>query len=926
MAVLTHTVKKGESPWKIATMYPNDIAGKNTYEKTDTILKLNGLTWKSYIYVGQVLKLSEGGPTSSSGGSTPVVNQTKPTINVIALVAGQMTETEPKPGDPTNFSDRNVYVQWSLTRANPNDTSGFKLNWKQLKNVNGVNTWLDMGDETIEMPRGLSPDYCYATKSADEDALQISCRVVPIAATNNVGGNEKPAWEVKDTDWSDTVIYDFANNPPSTPPTPDEPAIEDRTLIIKASVAAVKTNAVGLKFNIVKDNKASIHTSDVIPIVKDPNTGEYMDYVQYQYDISYGSEYKVRACSVNSKGKTSTWSEFSNSVAAKPVSPVIKEDLCKAVKLSDGKLYVHIEWEATPIVKEYVVEYATVREWFEDSPDKVQKVNIEGTTDDHKPRTSYNIEVESGATYFFRLRAKNDGGESNPTEIVEITVGTPPSAPTTWSSSNSAFAGESMELNWTHNASDGSAQTYAQVKFNINGRKDSDENLIWETFECANTTNENSGDRTDSTKFSFGEWMSYKGSLYIKMDTTNAFLENATVVWAVRTAGITNTFSDSEWSTERTISIYEKPDLALSIVKELSDINDGTIVETLDSFPFYIGAKVDLDSYELQKPIGYHLMITANEHYQTIDDSGRIKTINSGDAVYSKYFDTSDELIVEMSANNIDLEPYIPYTVYCAADMSTGLAVANTYELSVKWSDESYVADAYVSIDPDSFSAVITPRCISTVEGRPHFVENIVLSIYRREYDGTLTEIAKNIPNNATSVTDPHPALDYARYRLVAKDTTTGAVSFYDMPGYPVNGTAVLIQWDEEWTTFGVTDEVSAEGPQWSGSMLKLPYNIGVTDKRKREVELIKYAGREHPVAYYGTHRDESSSWTVSIPKEDKETIYALRRLSLWSGNVYVREPSGMGYWANVDVSFNQKHSDVTIPITINVTRVEGGI
>ena len=577
-----------------------------------------------------------------------------------------------------------------------------------------------------------------------------------------------------------------------------------------------------------------------------------------------------------------------------------------------------------------------------------------------------------------------------------------------------------MELNWTHNASDGSAQTRAQVKFNINSRKDSDGSLIWDTFEGENTTDEDSGDRTDSDKFSFGEWISYKGSLHIKMDTTNAFLKNATVVWAVRTAGITNTLSDSEWSTERTISIYEKPTLALSMVKELSDINDGTIVETLDSFPFYIRAKVDLDSYELQKPIGYHLMITANEYYQTIDDSGRIKTINPGDAVYSKYFDTSDELIVEMSANNIDLQPYIPYTVYCAADMSTGLAVADAYEFSVKWSDESYVADASVSIDPESFSAVITPRCINAVEiswdgntegrvtdntggsyykvydyvpsrdsivgstitsstgdshviteediteaggyygvtdnlivatvpnndlpeigiyfakrgdayisslmGRPHFVENIVLSIYRREYDGILTEIAKNIPNNATSVTDPHPALDYARYRLVAKDITTGAVSFYDMPGYPVNGTAVLIQWDEEWTTFGVTDEVSVGGPQWSGSMLKLPYNIGVTDKRKREVELIKYAGREHPVAYYGTHRDESSSWSVSIPKEDKETIYALRRLSLWSGNVYVREPSGMGYWANVDVSFNQKHSDVTIPVTINVTRVEGGI
>ena len=62
------------------------------------------------------------------------------------------------------------------------------------------------------------------------------------------------------------------------------------------------------------------------------------------------------------------------------------------------------------------------------------------------------------------------------------------------------------------------------------------------------------------------------------------------------------------------------------------------------------------------------------------------------------------------------------------------------------------------------------------------------------------------------------------------------------------------------------------------------------------------------------------------IPKEDKETIYALRRLSIWDGDVYVREPSGMGYWANVGVTFNIKHKEVSIPVTLSITRVEGGV
>jgi hypothetical protein len=406
------------------------------------------------------------------------------------------------------------------------------------------------------------------------------------------------------------------------------------------------------------------------------------------------------------------------------------------------------------------------------------------------------------------------------------------------------------------------------------------------------------------------------------MDTSNSILRDSKIVWKVRTAGISDEFSDTAWSVERTIHIYEKPTLVLSMVKDLAS-EDGTIVENLDSFPFYIRANVDLDSYEIQRPVGYHLRVVSDEYYETVDDAGRTVVINPGDAVYSKYFDTNDVLIVEMSANNINLESGITYSVYCSADMSTGLSVNQSYQFSVNWVDTSYTIDASILVNTNAYTAVISPYC---VDDNGEHVENVTLAIYRREYDGSYTEIAKNIPNNGTAITDPHPSLDYARYRLVAKDTVTGAISFYDMAGHPVNGSAVIIQWDEDWSTYDVNDELDVAGPEWTGSLVKLFYNIDVTDSRKREVELVKYAGRENPVSYYGTQRDEYSSWNMTIPKSDKETIYALRRLSLWSGDVYVREPSGMGYWANVTVSFNQKHKEVTIPVTINVTRVEGGM
>ena len=69
-----------------------------------------------------------------------------------------------------------------------------------------------------------------------------------------------------------------------------------------------------------------------------------------------------------------------------------------------------------------------------------------------------------------------------------------------------------------------------------------------------------------------------------------------------------------------------------------------------------------------------------------------------------------------------------------------------------------------------------------------------------------------------------------------------------------------------------------------------------------------------------------SSSWSVEIDKNDIDTLYALRRLARWTGDVYVREPSGSGYWANINVSFSQTHCKLIIPVKLEINRVVGGV
>lgn len=881
MAMTTYTVERGDSLWWIASNYGSSIAGNSINAKIDTLVQLNGIKNRNLIYVGQVLKLSGSGSGSSSSGSSGSTAQTQPVVNAFGLQAA----------NTTSGKNRAMYAAWTFSRAN---TKNFKYRWFQYKNGKWV-----IGNEGTTT--GADPVYCYSEWTADAETTKVQFQAAPIPTTHkDSNNNDVDDWT--GARWSVTKEYDFSNNPPLTPPTPSV-SITDLTLTVSISnIVASELDAVSVKFNIVKDNSASIHTSAPVKINRTSN------YVSYQYTVRPGSKYTVRACSVNSKGKKSGWSDFSGEAETKPSAPS-RITTYRRNKRSDGSVSAYLEWTAVANATKYKIEYTTVREDFETASNNIKSVETENA------RTSIEVTgIETGYDYFFRVKAVNSVGESDPTDIVVIPIGTPPAAPTTWSSASSAFIGESMSLNWTHNPTDNSRQSYAQLSLKIN---DND----WVSFVFENTTNETSGETINESTFTYGKAISYKGQLYVELNTSYSTLKNAKIQWKVRTAGVTDQFSDTAWSVERTIYIYEMPTLNLSMTSDLAGTGD--IITTLTSFPFYIRGVISLESYGIQRPIGYHLRIVSKGRYQTVDDTGRTVTVNPGDAVYSKYFDTTSTLVVEMSANNVDLESGIGYTIYCTADMSNGLTVNQSHDFSVSWTDVTYAINAEISVDTDVYTALITPYCY---DSNGKLVQNLALSVYRREYDGQYTQISSGIPNNSTSVTDPHPALDYARYRLVAKDTTTGAISFYDMAGYPVGGTAVIIQWDEEWSTFDVMDETSIEGPSWSGSMLKLPYNIDVTDKRSTEVSFVEYAGRKHPVSYYGTQVGETSTWSMVIPKKDKETIYALRRLSLWAGDVYVREPSGMGYWANVNVSFSQNHTEVTVPVTLDITRVEGGV
>lgn len=763
----------------------------------------------------------------------------------------------------TNSATNKAIIQHFGLQSNTDRTIFATWLWDKENTENYEVRWYyNTGDGIDFVGNDSTVDVRQSVYNAPENALSVRFVVRPVSKTYKKNGNDTSYWTAE---WSTEVRYYFSENPPVAPAAP---SVSIENYLLEAELDNIgDLNATVIQFQVVKDWYTVFATSNT-------TLREGYNYARYTCYVDPGSEYKVR-CRSRRGDLYSEWSSYSSPVTTIP-SASSGITVCRAA----SETSVYLEWAAVSSAKTYEIEYATKKEYFDGSDQTTTVSNIEFT---HYEKTG----LESGQEYFFRVRAVNDQGESAWSDAVSVTIGKAPAAPTTWSSTTTAIVGDSLILYWVHNAEDKSTQTLAEIELDIGGEQ---------TIIAINSTNEEDDAKT----------------MHQEIDTSG-FTEGTTIQWRVRTAGVTKVYGD--WSIQRTVDIYAPPTLALSV----TDLN-GEFLESLESFPFYISGTAGPNT---QTPISYHLAVTANEFYETVDNLGNKKFVNSGEEVYSKHFDISGALSVKMSASDLNLENNISYTVTCTVSMDSGLTAEASSFFKVAWTDKWCEPNAEISVDREAITTSIRPYC-NNERGLP--IEGVTLAVYRREFDGSFTELASGIDNMSnTFITDPHPSLDYARYRIVATTESTGAVTYYDMPGYPIGETAMVIQWAETWTWFDTTNTDTIKQPTWSGSLLKLPYNIDVSDDHRTDVSMVKYIGRSYPVTYYGTQLDKTSTWNADIDKNDKETLYALRRLAIWTGDVYVREPSGSGYWANISVSFSQKHLDLVIPVTLSITRVEGG-
>lgn len=769
-----------------------------------------------------------------------------------------------------------LVARWEWDDPNVH-TQEFSVRWWYMTELE---TWYLLDEQTVDRAVRNS------RVAIQEDAVKMWVLIKPISKTyKNSKGNEV---EYFTSEYSTKVVKWLIPNPPETPSIPTVDIPELWTDVMRMSVTNVATDDTNyksfIKFQILQDGTQYINTVSVPVVNNDAN---------YQCRIAIGHWYKVR-CRLEQQNKnsktTSYWkervSEWSDWTDRQETIPIgVASHNVEGLKIADA-WYAHVSWVPPDITLyatyTYKIEYANNIEYFDVTSQTTIIPDISGLQ--HNVALTY--DQQGNNEWFFRVCATNEKGDSKWSDIKSIIIGEPPSAPTTWSSSETAVIGESVTMYWVHNSKDNSKMQSAELELTIDGRT--------ETFGPL-------------------EPESSEETVHYFTLQTEELNEGHNIQWRVRTAGTTGSYG--EWSISREISIYDMPEVQVRILEADGD-------DTIDSYPITVGVYT---TPLTQLVIGYHISIVSRDDYVSLDETDNPVVVQAGSAVYSKYFDNDvhNEQLFTISAKDVTLENNMRYYVQVEAFMDSGLSATSYALFTPAWSESEFSPNAEIGVDEALIAVNIRPYC---VDDDGDLISNILLSVYRIDYDGSLVKIEEDIPNNGlTFVTDPHPPLNYARYRIVAQSSLTGAISYYDLPSYPIDEKAVIIQWNDWERTFLSEGSYELNPQSTPAAMLRLPYNIDVSDRNDMDVALVEYIGRKHPVSYYGTQVGSSATWNVEIDKKDAETLYALRQLAVWQGDVYVREPSGSGYWAHVSVSFSQVHRQLTIPVTLDIVRVEGG-
>lgn len=331
--------------------------------------------------------------------------------------------------------------------------------------------------------------------------------------------------------------------------------------------------------------------------------------------------------------------------------------------------------------------------------------------------------------------------------------------------------------------------------------------------------------------------------------------------------------------------------------------------------------------YISQNIVEYSIQIEANTEYKTFNKLGQEITIHIGDILFKKRYSGDDfeamgGSIVHETIDCNDCSEFYPgkqYKIKISAAFESGMTAENESTFLYSPTGTWKTPNATVTINDHVAYIKVTGPTLPTGDS----YNNYINFVYRRNIDGTLTCVASNINPSATGTTvvDPHPIIGHNAYLVGCMNKKNALVG---RKVIEVEHTSCLpiVEFASNWTPYMFNNPDAWQ--YFKDITIDQIFNVTLSENNSKESESIQFAGRSSKITYFGTSVEEKQSWSFAFPREDKETLYKLRLLSVYEGNAYIREPNGRGYWANVDVSINDKYDDPTTTGTLTITKAGG--
>lgn len=714
--------------------------------------------------------------------------------------------------------------------------------------------------------------------TAPSNALVARVRVAPVAITDTK--KNKPVSRYKSEYTKKSKIIDF------------------RTVALPAPSLSVSFDAETSKATVtVTSNDVDARTCRIWAVYSGKNSVNQAG-IQLSagsatkvYTVSAGQTWVFHAtCSTDSNKKTSPEATV-QTVTAKPGQPSLVNGSWK----SYGEDGIKFSWSAVTGAVSYTVEYvADNAAYFTVNRDAVRTVT--GITGNTFVQTG----LEAGHTWYMRVQAVNASGNGSWTNgsTAYAKLALVPDAPTTYDTDPSYKRNETVRMRWTHNCEDNADQTAAQVRMKKSTQTDGQ----------ASTTTVSPG--TDS---------------YL-VKSLSSYSDGDVVMWSVRTKG--NRSEWSPWSIWRQFTVYDVPTVTcvLSQPGTGSEASVDDDEHPLSSLPLTVTTNASGGGSSV---CGYHVAVKAAEDTSYDEMDGSETIIAAGNIVYERDYDTNEtpfDMVIGVEAG---LPDACVLSITVDAVMASGLRCESTaVTFGVNFDNNVPTPTSTVYFDDSELTASIECACYAVDEDgaeTENLVTGVVLSVYRINNDKSLSLIESGLENSGNAVViDPHANFGICEYRVVATDTSTGMSSYEDGADASVHQTC-CVQWDERWDKFTESeDEDGLPVYTYSGSRIDGLYNLNLDESGNMQAEDAEYIGRKHPVSYYGTQRGHTASYRVDFPKSDTATLAKCRRLMDYAGDAYVREPSGLGFWAHVsNPRISRSYDSQAISFTFDAIHVD---